>query len=121
MTVYRNPDFRRLPSGLASLFDSGASDSFFALPAWYDLMARHGVPDGTEIRVYTDERPASATAMLVQTVPGETGRSLASLTNAHSLEHGVLCAADSDVALGLAAVLSQMFSERPQWDCLRLS
>jgi hypothetical protein len=121
MTVYRNPDFRRLSSGLASVFDGSARDSFFALPAWYDLMARYGVPTGTEIRAYTDERPGSATAVLVQTVPGETGRSLASLTNAHSLEHGVLCAGALDVASGLTAVLSEMLSERPQWDCLRLS
>ena len=44
MPVYQNPDFRRLPAGLACLFDTAVEDSFFALPAWYDLMARHGVP-----------------------------------------------------------------------------
>jgi hypothetical protein len=59
MPLYRNPDFRRLPSGLARAFDKSCPDSFFALPAWYDLMARHGVPQATEIRVYSDERACS--------------------------------------------------------------
>ena len=40
MPLYRNPDFQRLPSGLACLFDKAADDSFFALPAWFDLMTR---------------------------------------------------------------------------------
>src|SRR6266446_5910267 len=121
MPVYRNPDFRRLPSGLADTFDRGVQRSFFALPAWYDLMTRYGVPQGTEIRVYTDERLTSAAAVLVQTAAGETGRRLASLTNAHSLEHGILCAPEVDLAAGLAAILSEIIGEQPQWDCLSLA
>jgi Acetyltransferase (GNAT) domain len=121
MPIYRNPDFRRLPGGLAAIFDGGANGSFFSLPGWYDLMARHGVAEGTEIRAYTDERPASATAILVQTVAEDSGRSLTSLTNAHSLEHSVLCAMDSDVEAGLTAAVSQICSDRPQWDRLTLS
>jgi hypothetical protein len=121
MAIYRNPDFRRLPSGLVSNFEGCTRDSFFSLPGWYDLMARHGVPDGTEIRVYADERPASATALLVQAVAEPGGRNLASLTNAHSLEHGVLCASHSDIGTGLAAVVSEIFSERPRWDRFTLS
>jgi len=39
MPLYRNPDFLQLPSGLACLFKTVAEDSFFSLPAWYDLMA----------------------------------------------------------------------------------
>jgi hypothetical protein len=121
MPVYRNPDFRRLPSGLAHAFDGGVQPSFFALPAWYDLMARYGVPQGTEIRAYTDERPISATAVLVRTSTDEIGRDLASLTNAHSLEHGILCAGEMDLGTGLAAILSEIMAERPQWDCLRFT
>jgi hypothetical protein len=120
MTIYRNPDFRRPPVGLASVLDRSSRESFFALPGWYDLMARHGVPEGTEIRAYTDERSVAGTAVFVQRAQGAPGRDLASLTNAHSLEHGVVCAASSDVASGLVASLSEMFSERPRWDCLRL-
>jgi hypothetical protein len=121
MPFYRNPDFRRLPGGLACAFDKRLPPSFFALPAWYDLMARHGVPQATEIRVYTDERPASATALLTQTTIGGDGRNLASLTNAHSLEHGILHAPGADLETGLAAILSEILAERPQWDCLSWS
>ena len=121
MTLYRNPDFRRPPSGLAAIFNSGPHDSFFALAAWYDLMARCGVPPATEIRAYTDERPGSAAAILVQAAPPETRRTLASLTNAHSLEHGMLCAPSADVAAGLAAIVAEIIAERPQWDCLSLA
>jgi hypothetical protein len=121
MTLYRNPDFRRLPSGLASVLDATIRDSFFALPPWYDLMARHGVPAGTEIRAYADQRPASATALLLQTAAGETERSLASLTNPHSLEHGILHAPGVDLRAGLAAIISEILAERPLWECLRLA
>jgi len=81
MPLYRNPDFQRMPGGLACAFDeaSESSHSFFALPAWYDLMARYGVPGTAEIRVYTDERPGSAAALLAQTTTGDDGRNLASL------------------------------------------
>ena len=121
MPLYRNPDFRRLPSGLASVFAAAARDSFFALPAWYHLMARCGVPRGTEIRAYTDEHTTSATALLLQAGVGDTERALASLANAHSLEHGILYTPEGDVSAGLAAILPEILAERPQWDCLRLT
>jgi hypothetical protein len=121
MPVYTNPDFRRLPSGLAAVFEAGVRDSFFALPDWYDVMARHGVPPETEIRIYTDERLASPTALLVQTPAGAAGRSLASLANPHSLEHGVIRGPGANLEAGLAAILSEILAERPQWDCLSLA
>src|SRR5438270_3520928 len=121
MPLYRNPDFRRLTSGLACAFDKSPAGSFFALPAWYDLMARHGVPQATAIRVYTAERPASATTLLAQTTTVDNGRNLTSLTNAHSLEHGILHAPGADLEAGLAAILAEILAERPQWDCLSLS
>jgi len=120
MPLYINPDFRRLPSGLAHAFAADL-DSFFQLPAWYALMARCGVSPGTEIRVYTDERPATATAILLQAASAENGRKLASLTNAHSLEHGVLHGSGADLESALAAILSEILTERPHWDCLSLS
>ncbi|MGC1886793.1 MAG: GNAT family N-acetyltransferase [Stellaceae bacterium] len=121
MPLYRNPDFRRLPSGLACAFDKSSADSFFALPAWYDLMARYGVPKATEIRAYTAERAAPPAALLTQTTTGNDGRNLASLTNAHSLEHGLLHAPGADLETSLATILSQILAERPRWDCLSLS
>jgi Acetyltransferase (GNAT) domain len=118
MPVYTNPDFRRLASGLAGVFGENSRDSFFALPAWYDLMARHGIPQGTEIRVYTDERPVSTMVVLAQTTTRDRQRTLASLTNPHSLEHGILHEPKADLETGLAAILSEILGERPQWDCL---
>ena len=121
MPLYRNPDFRRLPSGLADVFYKCSENSFFSLPAWYDLMSRHGVLEGTEIRIYTDERPASATAILLQDATGKAGRGLVSLTNAHSLEHSILTGPEANLEAALDTVLSAIFAERPRWGCLSLA
>jgi hypothetical protein len=118
MPLYINPDFRRPPNGLAAAFDSGSRESFFALPAWYDLMARYGLPEASEIRAYADERTGASIAVLAQTVSGEVRRTLASLTNAHSLEHGVIHPPGADLEAGLTAITSEMLAERPHWDCL---
>jgi hypothetical protein len=120
MPVYINPDFRRLPSGLADAFDADR-DGFFQLPAWYDLMVRSGVPPGTETRVYTDQRAGSSTAVLLHTTGREDGRRLGSLTNAHSLEHDIVHSSAADLETALAAILSEILDERPRWDCLSLS
>jgi hypothetical protein len=120
MPIYRNPDFRRLPSGLATIFET-SGDSFFALPGWYDLMARHGAPGGAEIRVYSDERPGSATALVMRTDDGERCRSLQSLANAYSVEHGIVAAPGTDLGRGLDAILAEIVAERPQFDRLSLA
>ena len=121
MPLYTNPDFQRLPSGPAALFARRAQDSFFALPAWYDLMARHGVAPGTEIRLYTDERPGSAIAVLLQAAGPGPERRLASLVNAYGVEHGIACDPDADLESGLARIVSEIVAERPRWDCLTLA
>jgi Acetyltransferase (GNAT) domain len=121
MPVYRNPDFRRLASSHAEVFAESSRDSFFALPAWYDLIARYGVPPATEIRLYTDQRRGSVMMPLAQFPTEDRGRTLASLTNAHSLEHGILRTPNADLEAGLAAILSEILAERPQWDCLALA
>ena len=120
MPLYINPDFRRLPGGVAGAF-GGDPESFFQLPAWYDLVARHGVLPGAETRVYTDERAGSATAMALQTPARGQPRRLESLTNAHSLEHGLLYRSAADLQEALPAIVSEILSERPHWDCLTLS
>ncbi len=120
MPVYRNPDFRRLPRGLDAIFDGSGDDSFFALPAWYDLMARHGVAAGTEIRVYADERPHSATALVLRAA-ADGERRLASLTDIYSAEHAAVAAPGADFAAGLGAILDEIGAERPRWDSLLLA
>jgi hypothetical protein len=121
MPLYRNPDFLRLPRGLARLFEDAAADNFFALPVWYDLMARRGVPAGSEIRVYTDERPGSAVALLLRCAAPEAARRLTSLANAYSVEHGIICHPRTDLGAGFAAILSEILSERPRWEYLGLA
>jgi GNAT acetyltransferase-like protein len=120
MPVYRDPDFLRLPSGLAGIFEGAARDSFFALPGWYELMARHGVPPASEIRLYSDERPGSAAALALRVVEGRLGRRLASLTNAYSTEHGVLCTPAADTTGAIGAILGQILDEFPRWDAIAL-
>ncbi len=120
MPVYSNPDFRRLPDGLAAIFENGARDSFFSLPGWYDLMARHGVRAGSEIRVYADERPGSAAALVLRAEPGGRRR-LSSLADIYSPEHAILAPPEADLTAGLAAILSKMQTERPVWHDLLLS
>ena len=121
MPLYLNPDFLRLPSGLVHLFNNAAGNSFFTLPVWYDLMTRHGVPAESEIRVYTDERPEPAVALLLRNTAPEAGRRLTSLANAYSVEHGVVYRPGADHDAGFAAILSEILSERPRWEGLSLT
>jgi hypothetical protein len=121
MPLYTNPDFQRLPSGPAALFARRAQDSFFALPAWYDLMMRHGVVPGTEIRLYTDERPGSAIGVLLQVAGPGPERRLASLVNTYGVEHGIACDPDADLENGLARIVAEIVAERPRWDSLTLT
>src|SRR5690349_7147623 len=90
MPLYRNPTFDRLPPGLAKVFAASSQQSFFALPQWYNLISRFCTPTGTEVLVYTDERPHSMTALLLQATIGERRRMLTSLANFYSVEHGLI-------------------------------
>ena len=118
MPLYTNPDFRRLLPAPRAIFEKSAPDSFFALPVWYDLMMRHGLPEGAEIRLYTDERPASQIAVLLHTAGARPERSLASLANFYSVEHGLVSSGGADPDAGLAAILAQILGERPGWDSI---
>jgi len=119
MPQYRNPDFCQPPAGLAAIFASSGQNSFFALPQWYGLMARYGVPEGTEIRAVTDERPNSRVAVLLHSVE-KRDRNLTSLANFYSVEHGIIAAPDADLVRGLAAILGDLAGDRPRVVCLRL-
>jgi hypothetical protein len=120
MPQHRNPDFRHLPEGLVRIFGAQAASSFFGLPQWYDLMARFGVPEGTDVCVFTDERPGSMVALPLQISGDGRPRCLASLSNFYSIEHGAVAAENADLSAGLTAILSEIGDGRPRWDCLRL-
>jgi hypothetical protein len=121
MPVYKNPDFRHLPAGLATIFSRARKDSFFAQPDWYDLMAQFGIAPGSEIRVYTDERPGSMVALLLMAVPDGRYRHLASLTNAYSVEHGLVYEVGSNLDIGLRAIVAEIVADRPRWERLTVA
>jgi CelD/BcsL family acetyltransferase involved in cellulose biosynthesis len=119
MPQYETPNFLDLPVGLAAVFSRFPRTSFFDLPQWYDLMARFGVPNGTEIRVFTDERPGSSVAIPLQIMSEHKRRCLTSLANFYSVEHGVVAAPGADLEKAFAAILSEIQESRPRLDCLR--
>jgi hypothetical protein len=119
MPLYKDPDFLHLPPGLLGIF-AKQQQSFFALPQWYDLMARYGVDAGNEIRVYTDERPNSSSALLLQEAAGQQPRSLVSLANFYSVEHGPIGAATTALDSAMGAIAGEILDDRPRWDCIRL-
>jgi Acetyltransferase (GNAT) domain len=121
MPIYSNPDFGRLPPALAGIFNAAARASFFALPAWYDLMARYGVTADTETRIHSDERPGSAAALILQIAEDRAGCRLLSLANAYSVEHGILYSSGSDLETGLARIIGEILGEAPRWDGIALS
>ena len=96
MPVYNNPDFRSPPPGLAAIFAAAGEQSFFSLPEWYDLLGRCLTSAGSEIRVYTDERPESMLMVPLQIMKGNVN-SFSSLANFYSVEHGVIAAADCNL------------------------
>jgi len=120
MPLYTNPDFRRLPNDAADIFAHALQHSFFSLPEWYELMVRHGVDAGTEVRLYTDERPGSGAALCLQVAGSATGRHLTSLVNAYGVEHGILTKPGTDLERGLTEILAAILAERPAWDALTL-
>jgi len=46
MKIYASPNFSNLRGQLHRLFAAGAEESFFNLPEWYDIVARHGLEPG---------------------------------------------------------------------------
>src|SRR4051812_37751713 len=97
MSVYNNTDFDQLPPGLAKIFGASSQQSFFALPQWYGLMERFCIPVGSEVCVYTDERPHSMAALLLQAPIGARRRILTSLANFYSVEHGLIFRSAKDL------------------------
>ncbi len=121
MALYNDPDFRRLPVELADFFETCASQSFFALSQWYDLMARHCVSPEAQIRVYTDDCASPAMAIVLCGASKGGLRCLSGLANFYSLEHGVIALPGADLESGLGAIAGEIQLERPRWHCSRFS
>ena len=76
---------------------------------------------GTEVRVYTDERPGSMMAVPLQISKSGRLNCLSSLANFYSVEHELIAAPGADLERGLTAILSEINAERPRWSCIRFS
>jgi hypothetical protein len=122
MTVYEDPDFRRLPPAVAGLFAQAGEGSFFALPAWYDVLARHGLAAGAKTRLYVEGDGVGKAALLCQQLPelGERRR-LRSLSSFYSCEHAVLLADTADVDVALRGIVDELRRERPRWEAITLA
>src|SRR6478672_8973614 len=110
MPFYTNPDFRRLPNELGAIFARRVNDSFFALPVWYDLMARHGVTSGTEIRLYTAENRGAGIVFLLQANGTASERRLTSLVNSYGVEHGIVYDPKANLDSALGEIISEIFA-----------
>src|SRR5438045_1230166 len=118
MVLYKDPEFRRLPATLASIFDAAAADSFFSLPEWYDLMARVGVPSGTNDRVFATENQSPGAAIVLRVAHEESYPCLTSLLNVYSVEHGVLGPNGNGIDGSLGTILDEIWGQRPRLTCL---
>ncbi len=121
MAVYENLDFRHLPAGLAPLFAEAGERSFFSLPGWYEILARHGTKAGVQSRLYVDAGGSAALACQ-GSVDGQDkdGRRLRSLSSYYSCEHAVLHGAAEPDGKAIAELVAQIAAERPAWDAVVL-
>lgn len=117
MIFREEPDFVNLPEPLAGLFAAAGEGSFFATPAWYDLMSREAREAGARLHLFADD---DASAALVCRTDGE--KRLHSLSNAYSVEHGAIVrpgeSRGSRALIGLAAAIADA---GPPWELIRLA
>jgi hypothetical protein len=93
MNRFDNPDFLNLPGAARGLFAAAAERSFFNLPEWYDLVARHGLEPGWRTRLYVSDQAA-----LVTCVPAAgSSREIRGCSNMYTIEHSPLGPADGNV------------------------
>jgi hypothetical protein len=99
MKIYDSANFSNLPGELHDLFAAGANESFFNLPEWYDIVARHGLESGWAPRLY-----ASNEAVFIGSVAkAENGGEIRGCCNMYTIDHCVLAVS--------APVVGQLFVE----------
>ncbi len=93
MKITDSANFLNLPGELHGLFEAGADESFFNLPEWYDIVARHGLEPGWTPRLY-----ASNEALLIGSIAkAEDGREIRGCCNMYTIDHSVLAVSASSV------------------------
>ena len=86
MKIVDDPKFDDLPSDLGRLFAAGAKKSFFSLPGWYEVVAKHGVEKDWQPRIYASEHAA-----LLCCVPRlGRPREIHGCCNMYTTEHSIL-------------------------------
>ena len=120
MHLVENPDFLHLPAAQQALFAAAAERSFFALPLWYHVLARHGTDKAAVPRLYLDDRDAPSVALVC--TAADSTRRLASLSTYYSTEHGPLYATgEPRLATALGDIAAALLREQPRWHALQLA
>ena len=114
MKSFDAPDFLDLPHETRTVFAAGAEQSFFNLPEWYDLVARHGLEPEWRPRLYY-----SGGAALVGCVPASgRGREIRALCNMYTIEHSIL--ARENAQSEVRELVAALAREKPPPDGLLL-
>jgi hypothetical protein len=124
MLILQNPNFSALPSGVATLFERAANESFFSSTAWYDLIARFGLEAGQEARLYVDKAVDSQLVFVTQGASGagtNGSRDLRGMTNAYSCEHRIILGTSVDPATVLQELAQCLATESPAWHRIMLA
>jgi hypothetical protein len=90
MIVIDRPDFANLPDDYRNVLETGAEQSFFSLPAWYDIVARHGLEPQWKPLIYAE----GGAALVVYAAAEDTGRELRSCCNMYTVEHSIPASRD---------------------------
>ena len=105
MKIYDCPNFPNVPEGLRGLFAAGAEESFFNLPEWYDIVARHGLEPGWTPRLYGSDE-----AVLIASVAkAEHGGEIRGCGNMYTIDHSVLAGSAS----GVRQLFMEIAGEKP--------
>ena len=120
MTVIEQPEFGRLPEGLARLFSATAAHSFFSTPGWFDVLCRHTLGPDERPRIYLD-RDRSPRAALLCRSGGSPVKQLAALANVYSCEYCALHGPDGVADEALRDIARHIAEERPRWQSVTLS
>jgi hypothetical protein len=120
MHLVEDPDFLHLPAALQALFTRAAERSFFALPLWYHVLARHGTDKATAPRLYLDKKD-SPTVAFVCARHGRAHR-LTSFSNYYSTEHGpIYGSGEPRLAPAIDDIAAGLLRDRPACHAVQLA
>jgi len=116
MNIYENPRFSELPPEIYPLFAAAAKESFFSHPSWYDLLQRHALPQGAQVRLYTEDPERSGAALVCYVEKPGRVHDLRSLCNAYSCEHDAILASHEEGSLENLQTLATTLGGSEGWE-----